>query len=224
MVSGPCRLSGPIAQRLEQRTHNPLVPGSNPGGPTKSLRCNGQPACGWFQVAWAVRGPSPSDSLRSRGSAVLPIHRILVGPPKCFRGKPRSTHNTTPHLAIPERIRLAVTARISTKVRTRPQCRASERNRSHRRPSNSDRPYRPCFRKMRRLRCAKTALWSVRKPAVLQSAPSRISMQVRGFRCVGSLDKFWNALGEPLGCAHVSPQQSASAVRRDPARSIDCVP
>jgi hypothetical protein len=28
--------SGPIAQWLEQRTHNPLVPGSSPGGPTKS--------------------------------------------------------------------------------------------------------------------------------------------------------------------------------------------
>jgi hypothetical protein len=28
---------GPIAQRLEQGTHNPLVPGSNPGGPTKNL-------------------------------------------------------------------------------------------------------------------------------------------------------------------------------------------
>src|SRR5947209_18507265 len=27
---------GPLAQRLEQRTHNPLVPGSNPGGPTKT--------------------------------------------------------------------------------------------------------------------------------------------------------------------------------------------
>jgi hypothetical protein len=25
--------NGPIAQRLEQGTHNPLVPGSNPGGP-----------------------------------------------------------------------------------------------------------------------------------------------------------------------------------------------
>ncbi len=25
--------SGPVAQRLEQGTHNPLVPGSNPGGP-----------------------------------------------------------------------------------------------------------------------------------------------------------------------------------------------
>ena len=28
---------GPVAQRLEQRTHNPLVPGSNPGGPTNQL-------------------------------------------------------------------------------------------------------------------------------------------------------------------------------------------
>jgi hypothetical protein len=27
-------LGGLVAQRLEQRTHNPLVPGSNPGGPT----------------------------------------------------------------------------------------------------------------------------------------------------------------------------------------------
>ena len=27
------RASGPVAQRLEQGTHNPLVPGSNPGGP-----------------------------------------------------------------------------------------------------------------------------------------------------------------------------------------------
>ena len=26
--------AGPVAQRLEQGTHNPLVPGSNPGGPT----------------------------------------------------------------------------------------------------------------------------------------------------------------------------------------------
>ena len=26
-------VNGPVAQRLEQGTHNPLVPGSNPGGP-----------------------------------------------------------------------------------------------------------------------------------------------------------------------------------------------
>src|SRR5277367_5412844 len=31
-------LVGPVAQRLEQRTHNPLVPGSNPGGPTNQFK------------------------------------------------------------------------------------------------------------------------------------------------------------------------------------------
>ena len=31
--------SGPVAQRLEQGTHNPLVVGSNPTGPTTSKRC-----------------------------------------------------------------------------------------------------------------------------------------------------------------------------------------
>ena len=34
------RLNGPLAQRLEQWTHNPLVPGSNPGGPTNFGRVN----------------------------------------------------------------------------------------------------------------------------------------------------------------------------------------
>ncbi len=36
------RYEGLVAQRLEQRTHNPLVPGSNPGGPTKTI---------WFSSA-----------------------------------------------------------------------------------------------------------------------------------------------------------------------------
>jgi hypothetical protein len=31
----PKTTSGPMAQRLAQRTHNPLVVGSNPTGPTK---------------------------------------------------------------------------------------------------------------------------------------------------------------------------------------------
>src|SRR4029077_6381194 len=31
---------GPVAQRLEQGTHNPLVRGSNPCGPTKLIRSN----------------------------------------------------------------------------------------------------------------------------------------------------------------------------------------
>lgn len=33
-----CTRAGPIAQRLEQRTHNPLVEGSNPSGPTNQIR------------------------------------------------------------------------------------------------------------------------------------------------------------------------------------------
>ena len=50
-------LSGPVAQRLEQGTHNPLVPGSNPGGPMKISDCgmriadlNG--ACGGASRSW----------------------------------------------------------------------------------------------------------------------------------------------------------------------------
>ena len=32
---------GPVAQRLEQGTHNPLVGGSNPSGPTLAFGCIG---------------------------------------------------------------------------------------------------------------------------------------------------------------------------------------
>src|SRR6266498_2996964 len=34
-------LAGPVAQRSEQRTHNPWDPGSNPGGPTREPPGNG---------------------------------------------------------------------------------------------------------------------------------------------------------------------------------------
>jgi hypothetical protein len=37
--------AGPVAQRLEQQTHNLLVPGSNPGGPTN---CRALPKL-WIQ-------------------------------------------------------------------------------------------------------------------------------------------------------------------------------
>jgi large subunit ribosomal protein L19 len=33
----PLARDGPVAQRLEQGTHNPLVPGSNPGGPSPEI-------------------------------------------------------------------------------------------------------------------------------------------------------------------------------------------
>gem|GEM_PF-2951695 len=43
-------LSGPVAQRLEQGTHNPLVVGSNPSGPTillwRSFICYKEQAVG----------------------------------------------------------------------------------------------------------------------------------------------------------------------------------
>jgi hypothetical protein len=39
--------NGPVAQRLEQGTHNPLVPGSNPGGPS-SESFQGRYALGLF--------------------------------------------------------------------------------------------------------------------------------------------------------------------------------
>jgi hypothetical protein len=35
--------NGPVAQRLEQGTHNPLVPGSNPGGPSFGLEHSEKP-------------------------------------------------------------------------------------------------------------------------------------------------------------------------------------
>ncbi len=44
---------GPIAQRLEQWTHNPLVPGSNPGGPTNYLiviKTTAKLAAGWASI------------------------------------------------------------------------------------------------------------------------------------------------------------------------------
>ena len=31
-------ITGPVAQRLEQGTHNPLVAGSNPAGPTMQMK------------------------------------------------------------------------------------------------------------------------------------------------------------------------------------------
>src|SRR5205823_10272481 len=44
---------GPVAQRLEQGTHNPLVPGSNPGGPSpESFRgCHAGPSDGACRCA-----------------------------------------------------------------------------------------------------------------------------------------------------------------------------
>ncbi len=37
LIFAPGKMIGPLAQRLEQRTHNPLVAGSNPAGPTMNF-------------------------------------------------------------------------------------------------------------------------------------------------------------------------------------------
>jgi hypothetical protein len=58
LVSDPFVLQvGPIAQWLEQRTHNPLVPGSSPGGPTiNQKRCPGANAVQLREFVWRTAG------------------------------------------------------------------------------------------------------------------------------------------------------------------------
>ena len=41
---------GPVAQRLEQGTHNPLVPGSNPGGPSPESFLGLKPSKSDYQI------------------------------------------------------------------------------------------------------------------------------------------------------------------------------
>src|SRR5438445_4514188 len=73
---GPVRIRmtspdpGPLAQRLEQRTHNPLVPGSNPGGPTKNCH-----------AAFTNSGRVPSRYCRFdlRGESAFVARSIYAG-------------------------------------------------------------------------------------------------------------------------------------------------
>ena len=55
---------GPVAQRLEQGTHNPLVGGSNPSGPTKNYR--------WNQ---SIAGHVSVETLRHRSRILLEAKR-----------------------------------------------------------------------------------------------------------------------------------------------------
>jgi hypothetical protein len=54
----PERSYGPVAQRLEQRTHNPLVVGSNPTGPTKHSRFHLMKSLSvqFFRFAYSIPG------------------------------------------------------------------------------------------------------------------------------------------------------------------------
>ncbi len=60
---------GPVAQRLEQGTHNPLVQGSNPCGPTIFLR--------WL---WRFAVPTPQPGLRAWHGTALPILQAFITP------------------------------------------------------------------------------------------------------------------------------------------------
>src|SRR5882762_7048942 len=57
---GYFRSGGPVAQRLEQRTHNPLVLGSNPSGPTNITKVKLVQKPGWVNI-----GPGHMFSFRS---------------------------------------------------------------------------------------------------------------------------------------------------------------
>ena len=70
---------GPVAQRLEQQTHNLLVPGSNPGGPTSILRVINQfRRRGISLVAFFLLQLRGSCILLRRCFPVQPIHPINI--------------------------------------------------------------------------------------------------------------------------------------------------
>src|SRR6266436_4537333 len=62
----------PVSHRLEQRTHNPLVPGSNPGGPTNSF---------YPLIFQSVDPPvfAPSSNLRTKLPGPAP-RRVFASP------------------------------------------------------------------------------------------------------------------------------------------------
>jgi hypothetical protein len=57
---------GPIAQRLEQQTHNLLVPGSNPGGPTSSRN------------SWHLFHSGAAFMIRGMGRLILHVRAATV--------------------------------------------------------------------------------------------------------------------------------------------------
>src|SRR5205807_2603618 len=64
-----CVNTGPVAQRSEQGTHNPLVPGSNPGGPNV-LVANSANA----ERALAGRPPAAISSLQVEKNPLVFTH------------------------------------------------------------------------------------------------------------------------------------------------------
>jgi hypothetical protein len=65
---------GPLAQRLEQRTHNPLVVGSNPTGPT--IACIAIPHCATAVRLDQARGYLGSKSNNPAAPSVVADNRV----------------------------------------------------------------------------------------------------------------------------------------------------
>src|SRR5690606_37629786 len=66
---------GPLAQRLEQRTHNPLVAGSNPAGPTNKIRSRGEiPGSFFYFLGQRERGARAPK--RGRRAAIWRIPHL----------------------------------------------------------------------------------------------------------------------------------------------------
>src|SRR5262249_56944495 len=72
---------GPVAQRSEQGTHNPLVPGSNPGGPTTSLEMALTASGGWRVWLWGAAGRAARRGIPSGARPRLPPPRQPRPPP-----------------------------------------------------------------------------------------------------------------------------------------------
>src|SRR6266404_2174426 len=93
---------GPVAQRLEQGTHNPLVPGSNPGGP--SLRFGAKWKSGGCHAGLSRRGFCEGGSHRKRGANFVFDFRFWICDCwSCAATGPRSLRCSRDH--DPERTR-----------------------------------------------------------------------------------------------------------------------
>src|SRR5579871_5086151 len=80
-------LGGPIAQRLEQQTHNLLVPGSNPGGPTRtSLVVSAlKHSASWMACQQPDSVASEAAGAVRTSAANRPSSERLMCPPKSNR-------------------------------------------------------------------------------------------------------------------------------------------
>src|SRR6185437_1872688 len=83
---------GPVAQRLEQWTHNPLVPGSNPGGPTTHIfsdnylcRIQNSPSAQGNGKLWVLAVPHKTLRQFAAGFHAAKLVHLVVQPVPTFR-------------------------------------------------------------------------------------------------------------------------------------------